>query len=68
MLHIANIIRDQKFIDGQIAYHELTADLCQHDYFIVSWTKSIEFKYMTKKDRVQVVNPDELINILGTNK
>lgn len=68
MLHIANIIRDQKFIDGQIAYHELTADLCQHDYFIVSWTKNIEFKYMTKKDRVQVVNPDELINILGTNK
>lgn len=64
MLHIANIIRDQKFIDGQIAYHDLTSDKCQHDYFIVSWEKNIVFKYMKKSERVRIVTPDELIDIL----
>lgn len=68
MLHIANIIRDQKFIDGQIAYHDLTSDRCMHDYFIVSWDKRVEFKYMKKVNRVQIVTPDELIALLNTNE
>lgn len=64
MLHIANIIRDQKFMDGQISYHDLTSDRCVHDYYIISWSRNLEFKYMSKVDRVQIVTPDELIALL----
>lgn len=64
MLHIANVIKDQKFFDAQIEYHDMTANHCCHEYFIVSWEKCIDFKYMSKKDRVKIVTPDELISIL----
>lgn len=67
MIYIANIIRDQKFIDAQIAYHDLTLDICTHDYFIVSWDKNISFKYMCQSHRVIIVTPDELIYRLTTN-
>lgn len=64
MIKIANIIRDMHFMDGQIRYQDLTNDRCSHDYFIVQWDKNHDFKYMSLVDRVQIVNPDELINIL----
>lgn len=65
MLHIANIIKDQKFFDAQINYHDMTSQICHHDYFIVSWEKNIVFKYISKKDRIKIVNPDELISVLS---
>lgn len=68
MLHIANIIRDQKFMDGQIAYHDLTIEKCVHDYYVVSWDKNVEFKYMSRVERVKLVTPDELIEALTIGK
>lgn len=67
MVKIANIIRDQHFMDGQICYHDLTNDQSHHDYFIVQWDKRFEFKYMKLTDRVKIVTPDELINILNND-
>lgn len=64
MLKVANIIRDQHFMDGQIHYTDLTNDVCCHDYFIIQWNKDIEFKRMKLVNRVKIVNPDELINVL----
>ena len=68
MLNIANVIKDEKFFDGQIAYHDITADLCLHEYFILSWSKQQEFKYLKTSVRVQVVTPDRFIRILKTVK
>ena len=67
MLHIANIIKDQHFFDGQIAYHDMTAEVCQHDYFILAWEKQLTFKYMDMIDRVKILTPDEFIDSLKTN-
>lgn len=64
MIKVANIIRDQHFMDGQICYHDLTNEVCEHDYFIVQWNKDYKFKYMKLINRVNVVTPDELITIL----
>lgn len=64
MIKVANIIRDMHFMDGQIRYQDLTNDRCSHDYFIVQWDNNLDFKYMSLTERVRIVNPDELIDIL----
>lgn len=66
MLHIANVVSDQKFIDNQIAYHDLTKDLCLHDYFIVSWDNPKEYKYLKSTERIEVLSPKDFILRLKT--
>lgn len=67
-LHIANVIRDQKFFDAQIDYHDMTSSMCYHEYFIVTWSKTVEFVYMESIDRIQIVSPDDFIKRLRLDK
>lgn len=61
MIRIANFVIDEKFIDWQIEYQDLTKKECQHDYYFVG---SKNFKYIKKeKDRVRRINIDSVISI-----
>lgn len=68
MLHIANVVSDQKFIDNQIVYHDLTKDLCQHDYFIVTLDKQVEYRYLKSIERIEVISPKDFILRLKREK
>lgn len=59
MIKVANIIHDEKFIDGIIEVQDLTKDKCCHDYIHVNNNPSVEFKLIKYVNRIKIVKPEE---------
>ena len=47
MIKVANFVIDEKFIDWQIEFQDMTKDMCQHDYYYVG---NKAFKFIKNKN------------------
>lgn len=62
MIKIANFVLDEKFIDGQIEFQDLTSDVCQHDYYFVG---NKPYKYIKKQtERVRRLAVSEVLRVV----
>lgn len=62
MIKIANFIIDEKFIDSQIEYQDLTNDVCQHDYYYVG---NRPYRFIKKyPDRVKRLRVKEVLGVV----
>ena len=62
MIHIANIVLDEKFVDDIITLHSLTNDVCVHHYFLMEENFSGKFKYIDKnRDEIIVLDSFQFI-------
>lgn len=66
MLRIADVIKDQKFIDAQIEFHDKLSEEASHDYFILSWKKENKLIHIKNVERIKFVKPDDFIEIIKT--
>lgn len=67
MLHILNIIVDEKFIDNVIECHDLFAGSVLHDYVIVG--NVLSFKYIKRfSSRVKFVSNSNFLSYVNENK
>lgn len=62
MIKVANFIIDEKFIDWQIQYHDLTNETCQHDYFFVG-NKTYKFVKQSAQ-RIKKIKKEEVLNVV----
>lgn len=60
-LHIANIVRDDKFIDNLIKFQDLSNDKCIHEYILVSKNNK-SYKRIKATDRIKIVSPHSLLS------
>lgn len=68
MLKIANIISDEKFIDGVIECQDLTSLMAEHEYIIVS-DSIVDFKYIKKyRNKVTHILPKQFLGYLIENE
>lgn len=65
MLNILNIVPDEKFIDGVIEYHDYTSEIANHTYLNVSLRNNHTFKYISKKDRIIKIRPNQFLKFLS---
>lgn len=62
MIKVANFVIDEKFIDRQIEFHDLTNEMCQHDYFFVG-KKS--YKFIKKEvKRIKQIKREDVLDIV----
>ena len=65
-LHIANFVRDDKFIDSLIKFQDLSSEECVHDYIIVS-KKTILYKSIKSTNRIKVVPASMILQFIKEN-
>ena len=62
MIKVANFVIDEKFIDSQIEYQDLTNEVCQHDYYYVG---NKPFRFIRKKtERVKRLKSTDVLGIM----
>lgn len=62
MKKIANFVIDEKFIDWQIDYHDLTQDVCVHDYYFVGYKN---FRFIKKnKNRIIIIKDTDVVEVV----
>ena len=62
---IANLILDEKFIDGIIASHEITKiDGIYHDYLFVNENIDYNFKYIKNNDCIKIISSQKILTYL----
>lgn len=65
---IANIVKDEKFIDGVIGSLSFLDDKWMNDYLLVANIKPDTYKYIKNTDRITYVSSDNIINYLIENQ
>ena len=65
MLHIVNLIVDDKFIDNVIEFHSLTSAYCRHEYILLSCNRNQKYRYITRGNDVVRMHPDCFIDYVN---
>lgn len=64
MKRIANFVLDEKFIDSLVEYHDYVGGNVTHDYYFVSNSQQINFRYIKKQgNRVNVIKENDVLDI-----
>lgn len=68
VLKIADVVSDEKFIDGVIECQDLTTITAEHEYVVVS-DSNYDFRYISKyKNRVKYISPLRFLSYLEEKK
>ena len=69
-MRIANIVRDEKFIDGVISLQDMFNGGFEHDYIIIQEGNSNakKFKYIKDSSRIEIVRPLDFLEVLSGGK
>jgi len=63
MIRVANFVLDEKFIDGQIEYHNMVTKNCHHDYYLVR-DRYKPLRFIKRNAAVvKIIHPSEAVKI-----
>lgn len=69
-MRIANIVKDEKFIDGVISLQDMFNGGFEHDYIIIQEGNSNakKFKYIKDSSRIESIRPLDFLEVLSGGK